>query len=86
MDNRRLDRDINLGYFNRKEEETIDIEEIKKEKKILEDEIYKLLTDFTTKTKVLPSSVHLDLMSVETIGDTHHYHYHLNRVRIDAAV
>ena len=62
----------------------MDIEEVKKEKQELEDKIFKLLTDFHTKTKMLPISVHLDILTVENMGDN--LHQHLNNIRIDATV
>ena len=62
----------------------MDIEEVKKDKKELEDKIFKLLTDFHTKTKMLPISVHLDILTVENMGND--YHQLLNNIRIDTTV
>ena len=44
----------------------MDIEEIKKEKQILEDKIFKLLTDFSDKTTIIPDDVNLDILYVTT--------------------
>ena len=44
----------------------MDIGEVKKEKKILEDKIFKLLTDFSDKTTIIPDDVNLDILHVTT--------------------
>ncbi len=62
----------------------MDIEDIKKEKRLLEDTIFKLLTTFCKETGMSPTAVHLDMITVANQGED--YHYHLHNVRVDAAV
>ena len=47
----------------------MDIEEIREEKKVLEDNIFKLMTDFYNKTTLLPCNVYLNILTSYIHGD-----------------